>query len=97
MKYKNIKQICPECNNELIIKDFDLFMERLRDSWAIASMGFNFEDLPEEQKEQIRKQNREEYISEHLKKGYVRFVCNPCSAILFWEGVKKEQERKNEK
>lgn len=95
MKNKNIKQICPECNNELIIKDFDLFMSKLRDSWAIASTGFNFEELPQDQKDFIRNQNSEEYITETLKKGYVKFCCNPCSSILFWQGVKKEQEIKN--
>ncbi len=90
-KFENIKQVCPECGNELIIKDFDLFMSRLRDSWAMASSKFKFEELPEDVKKSIREQNREGYILESLKKGYVKFMCNPCSAIIFWEAVRANE------
>lgn len=88
---KNIKQICPVCNNEFIIKDFKLFMEKIRDSWAMASSKFKFEELPEEQKEMIREQNREENILSTISKGYVKIVCQPCSALLFWEGIKENE------
>lgn len=86
-RLRNIKQICTECGNELIIKDFDLFMRKLRDSWALASSKFKFEELPEDIKKHIREQNKEEYILKSLEKGYVKFCCNPCSAILFYEAI----------
>ncbi len=88
-KFENIKQICPMCNNEFIIKDFNLFMEKLRDSWALASSKFKFKELPKEQQEFIKKQNREEIIIKALEKGFVKMVCQPCNVLLFYETLEE--------
>lgn len=87
----NIKQVCPSCSNEFIIKDFDLFMDKIRDSWALASTRFKFNDLPKHQQDFIRTQNNEEKIEESLKKGYVKIICQPCGALLFYEGIEKNE------
>lgn len=92
MSRYNIKQICPFCKNEFIIKDFDLFMNKLRDGWALASSKFHFEELPKEQQDFIRNQNNEERIERLLiEKGYINMICEVCNVILTWETMREKK------
>lgn len=84
--YKPIsaKQICPICDNEFIIKDIELFLERTEEAWNIVKKA-----LPEAHKKQmeheIYKRNNVELIKKHLKeKGYFTAWCQPCMSKLSW-------------
>lgn len=92
MKRENIRQVCPFCNNEFIIKDFDLFMNKLRDGWALASTRFHFKDLSKDQQDFIRKQHNEEAIEEKLTKGYIKMICQVCNVIITWESLPNIKE-----
>lgn len=82
------KQICPICGNELIIKDIDLFIQKLNESWEVTKPIF--EHLPEEQQKEIKEKNNITNIKEQLEKqGYIKMSCLPCHTKMAWEMQKK--------
>jgi len=83
-KPTSAKQICPVCDNEFIIKDIDLFLERMEEAWNVIKKA-----LPNAYKRQmedeIYKHNHPDNIKKHLKeKGYFIGFCQPCMSKMAW-------------
>ena len=76
------KQICPVCGNEFIIKDIELFIERMDEAWNIVKKVVSD---PEKMGSQIYKHNNVDAIKKHLKeKGYFTAFCQPCMSKMSW-------------
>lgn len=83
-KPKSAKQICPVCENEFIIKDIDLYLERMEEAWNVVKKA-----LPEAYKRQmedeIYKRNHPDNIRKYIKeKGYFTGFCQPCMGKMSW-------------
>lgn len=77
------KMICPLCENEFIIKNIELFMEKLEESWQVIKPIF--EHLPKDQQDEIKKKNNIINIKEQLEKqGYIKAMCLPCHTKMSW-------------
>lgn len=76
------KQVCPVCGNEFIIKDIELFLERLEEAWNILRKAI---PNPEKLDNEIYKHNNIDVIKKCLKeKGYFTAFCQPCMSKISW-------------
>lgn len=86
-KIRSAKMICCLCENEFIIKDIDLYMERINESWNV--MENIIKKFPEAQREKIRntvlEHNNMKNMKKQLKeKGHIRALCLPCCTKMSW-------------
>lgn len=78
------KQICPVCENEMIIKDIDLFCQINEEAWNIIKKGSPSSEEAM-RKHEVYKRNSPEYIKKQLKeKGHFKAFCQPCMCKLGW-------------
>jgi hypothetical protein len=82
-KITSAKQVCPVCGNEFIIKDIDLYLERLNEAWDIV-IEHN-PGIKEKYKHEIYKRNNPEYIRKHVdENGFFTAFCQPCMNKISW-------------
>ena len=84
--YKPIsaKQICPVCGNEFIIKDIDLYLERMEEAWNVVKKALP-DSYKRQMEDEIYKRNHPDNIKKHLKeKGYFTGFCQPCMSKMAW-------------
>ncbi|MFW6172610.1 MAG: hypothetical protein ACOC5T_02595 [Elusimicrobiota bacterium] len=78
------KQVCPICGNEFIIKDIDLYIERMNEAWEIVKKALP-EAYAKQAESEIYKRNHPDKIRQHIKeKGYFTAFCQPCMSKLSW-------------
>jgi len=78
------RQICPLCGNEFIIKNVELYIQKINESWDVIKP--QFEHLPEDQQKEIKERNNIINIKEQLEKqGYIKAPCLPCHTKMAWE------------